>query len=607
MKIENQKSLPVRQAGKIENSGKQAAASAGQAMITAVIFFVFISLTILIGLSAPIMRQVGIVSDLIRSRDSFFLAEAGMEDVIYRLRNGLPHVATNQELFLDNYIATTNITDDIGGKIVSTEANWAGHVRKVETRLSTGVGIAFNYAVQTGTGGFVFGNNAGVNGNVYSNGNILGSNGAFITGSTFAANSIPLTADQSNLTPATPANWITFRDTSGSQDMAQRFQVSTTSQINKVQFYIKKIGNPGNATVRIVSDNANNPSTNTLTSASLSASLITTNYSLVDVIFGTQVELTEGVGYWIVVDNSSQSTSHHFIIGANDTYESGVAKVGQYNGTWNDTNPSGLDAYFTASLGGVDGVIENVLVGSSTASTGDARAHTVNSSTVYGNLYCQAGSGNNKSCDTSQPDPSAQGFPISDGVIAQWKQDAESGGVINGDLVIDDEEVSLGPTKITGNLLIENNAVVTITGTIYVVGTITFTNNIDVNLFSGYDSDSGVILSDNRIVISNNAVFGGSGTEGSYILVLTTSDCPTSASCNGLYALDVGNNAGTVVLNAQKGTLNFSNNAGAKSATAYKINLSNNAVITYESGLVDTNFSSGPSGGWDIISWKEVE
>jgi hypothetical protein len=78
-------------------------------------------------------------------------------------------------------------------------------------------------------------------------------------------------------------------------------------------------------------------------------------------------------------------------------------------------------------------------------------------------------------------------------------------------------------------------------------------------------------------------------------------------SCGGANAIDIANNAGTVILNAQNGYVRFSNNAGAKEATGYKIILDNNAYITYDSGLANVNFSSGPSGGWNIISWKEVE
>lgn len=248
-------------------------------------------------------------------------------------------------------------------------------------------------------------------------------------------------------------------------------------------------------------------------------------------------------------------------------------------------------------LGGLTAAIDNIIVGS--GSIGDARAHAVTNSTIAGELYCQNGSGNNKACNTSLPDPAPEPFPISDSNINEWKNASQMGGVINGDLILDGASSSLGSKKIIGNLTVINGHVLTLTGPIWVTGNINISNLATVRLAPGYGSDSGVIIADGTVDVSNNSDFMGSGQTGSYIMVLTTSD-----SSN---AINVANNAGTVILNAQKGTVNFSNNAGAKSATANKINLNNGATITYDNGLININFSSGPSGGYDILGWKEVE
>ena len=189
----------------------------------------------------------------------------------------------------------------------------------------------------------------------------------------------------------------------------------------------------------------------------------------------------------------------------------------------------------------------------------------------------------------------------------QWKLEAEAGGTIFGDYVLDDDTGTLGPKKITGNMTIINGAELTMTGTIYVQGNITISNNAIIRLLPGFNSDSGVVVSDGKIDISNNASFEGSGDPDSYIMVITTNDCPQPSVCSDDYAIRVSNNAGTVILNAQKGAIFFSNNSGAKEATADKIILNNNAVIQYEGGLTNVNFSGGPSGGWDILSWREVE
>ena len=84
-------------------------------------------------------------------------------------------------------------------------------------------------------------------------------------------------------------------------------------------------------------------------------------------------------------------------------------------------------------------------------------------------------------------------------------------------------------------------------------------------------------------------------------MLLSAKDAPTEN------VMTIDNNATGVIYYASNGRIKFSNNAAAKEATAYGITLDNNAVITYESGLSSVSFSSGPSGGYDIVSWEEVE
>lgn len=71
--------------------------------------------------------------------------------------------------------------------------------------------------------------------------------------------------------------------------------------------------------------------------------------------------------------------------------------------------------------------------------------------------------------------------------------------------------------------------------------------------------------------------------------------------------ITVDNNALGVIYYAPQGRIRFSNNAGAKEATAYGITLDNNAVITYESGLANARFTSGPGGSFSVKSWREIE
>lgn len=575
----------------------------GQALLISVLFLMLTSSAVVSVITLPLIKNVRIVEEGRNSRESFALAEGLVEDVVYRYKSG-QDIDSTESLAEGGNTVSALITNTPSGRTVTAIGNAGNAVRTVETDLIAGIGASFSYGVQTGTGGFILHNNAVVNGNVYANGNITGSNGAAVTGSAFAANSAALASDQSNTAPSTPPNTITFGNANASQDVAQSFELSQTGRINKVQFYVRKTGSPSNATVRIATNSGSNPSGTTLTSGTLLASQVTTSLGWVEVVFPSNPELTASTTYWVVIDNASSNASNYYALGANTAYTNGTAKVGRFGTSWSDTTPAGLDGYFSVFLGGLTATIDDVDVG--TGGVGNAHAHAVTNSTIAGSLYCATGSGNNKPCDTSLADPAPQGFPISQANIDAWKTEAEEGGATTSVSVISTTK-TLGPIKINGNLVVQNNAQLTLTGTIWVTGTILIDNNAVVRLSSSYGENSGVLLSDGRVTVQNNGSFQGSGTSGSYLMLLTTSDCPISSSCGGARAVTLANNVGTVIINAQNGTIYFSNNAGAKQATAHTIELENNANITYETGLIDLNFVSGPGGAFDITGWQEVE
>jgi hypothetical protein len=165
---------------------------------------------------------------------------------------------------------------------------------------------------------------------------------------------------------------------------------------------------------------------------------------------------------------------------------------------------------------------------------------------------------------------------------------------------------SLGPKKITGDLTI--NKPLTITDTIWVTGNLNINDTVKLN--SSYGASTGIIIADGMINIANGVTFQDSGTAGSYIMLLSTSVCDEDIvgnPCGTSDAVNVQNNSAIVIASAPHGAISFSNNAGVKEVIANKIRLQNNATITYGSGLVNIDFSSGPLGSWTLNSWKEVE
>jgi len=566
---------------------------AGNVMIIVMLLFVVLSLSVAGGLVTPVLSANRIATNNLESKRSYYAAESGVEDVLYRLMNSLS-VSSSESLVLGAQTATTTLTDVFGGgKEIQSIGDSHDRNRTISVELIQGEGVSFPYGMQSGQGGITMANNSQVNGSVYSNGPITGS--GTITGSATSANSAALYADQQNGS-GTPPNGIVFGNANSTQDFAQSFQVSQTEVLNKIQVYIKKTSTPSNVTLRITADNNGNPSSTSLATGTLSASLVSTNYGWVDVTPSSAIQLAVGTTYWIVLDGSTNST-RYYTIGADSGYANGGAKIGTFNSLWSATSPSGLDAFFKVYLGGLQGLISGITVGS--AGVGNAYAHTVNNATIAGTNYCQTGSGNNKACNTSLPDPVALDMPVSDQNIEDWKEAAEAGGTYSGTYTVNGTTASFGPKKITGDLAVTNGATLTVTGTLWVQGNINISNNATVRLSSGYGAASGVIVTDGTISISNNVTFSGSGTTGSYLLALSTSSSTD--------AISVGNNAGTVILYAANGTVNVSNNAGAREINGYKINLSNNAIINYESGLTNLNFVNGPSGGLTIQSWKETQ
>ncbi len=416
----------------------------GQVMLIVVIFFLFLSTTIVLGIASPILKQVSIAQENYRSKKSYYLAESALEDVYYRLLNS-KQVAATETIDLNDGQVTITTTNTLAGKQIVAVANVNNNIRKLQANLVKGTGVVFKYGTQSGRGGIIFENNSFLKGSLYSNGNIVGSNGAYITGDAFVA--------------------------------------------------------------------------------------------------------------------------------------------------------------------GSTGSITNMRVG--TSGTGDARAHTITNSTVTGSIYCQSGSDNDdpnrnpKPCNTSQADPIEADMPISDENIAQWQTDAADGGVATGDMTIS-SPTTLGPKKIIGNLIINNT--LTLSNTIWVTGNIFI--NETVKLTSSYGASSGVIIADGYIDVSNGVIFQDSGTAGSYILLLSNSTCDVSIAispCNGKDAITIGNNSTITIANAQKGTVYFSNNSSVKEAAGKTLRLKNNSGLSYGSGLVNANFTSGPSGGYTVTDWGEIQ
>ena len=511
----------------------------------------------------------------------------------------------------------------------------------IKTRAATNIDTAsFVYGAQVGEGGLEMGQSSTLNGSVYSLGDISGATGAQITGDAYVAGGTALAPDQQH----TDYNLdFTFGKTSPVIDLAQSFIPQNNNVLNKISLYIKKVGSPADINIKIVSDNNNSPGSTVYAGAELDSSIVSTGYGWIDVSFGSPPLLSSGTKYWLILDAGVHS-SKYWTIGTDafDNYANGT----MYNcSNWSSCgwSASGYDINFKIWLGGVETGIDDMSIGANAYAHnledstvggiaeaynikdstigGDARANSIElatiggnasstnitDSTVGGNLWCQSYAnttvGGTNYCPAAvvpPVDPGQIGMPISDALINEWKTDAESGGIINGDQTIS-VDTSLGPKKIVGNLSISTNKTLAVAGTIYVTGNITMGNGSHISLDSSYGSASGGIIADGQATINNGATFDGAGT-GSYVMLITTFAHPTDE------AALIGN-ADTIIVYAPHGIIRIDNNGAIKEAIGYKLKISNSASLTYEAGLSSISFSSGPAGDWSELkgTWRVIE
>jgi len=192
-------------------------------------------------------------------------------------------------------------------------------------------------------------------------------------------------------------------------------------------------------------------------------------------------------------------------------------------------------------------------------------------------------------------------FGITDEMMDDWREEAQQGELIAGDYHVMSDE-TLGPAKIEGDLYVHNNITLTLEGTVQVMGDFTSGLNAVVELDEGYESLSGVMIAEGLVKVANNTALRGSGHPESFFMMIGSN----SSMDEDNPALLVRNNAENAILFAPNGVMVIENNAYLVEAMAYKLVLQR-ATVEYDVGLADVRFSSGPAGGWSVISWKEVE
>jgi len=287
-----------------------------------------------------------------------------------------------------------------------------------------------------------------------------------------------------------------------------------------------------------------------------------------------------------------------------NVYSNGAVYVGNNAHIYGDVVSAGEEGFFSGHA------------------TGTVYAHTINSAQIDRDAHYQTISGSTVS-GTSYPGSSDQPtVPLPDltASIEEWETSALSGGTISspcpdGTYTIN-ADASLGPIKINCDLRITksggSNTTVTLLGNVWVSGNIRIENNVTVRIDPSLGTNSVALIADDpsdrltgsAINILNNITLLGTGQGSSAIVLVSRNEGGEDWT-----AINYNNNGGDndVVFYAPGAVVNLNNNASISAITAYLANINNNTEVIYKSGLASLLFSSGPGGGYEIESWREVE
>lgn len=224
------------------------------------------------------------------------------------------------------------------------------------------------------------------------------------------------------------------------------------------------------------------------------------------------------------------------------------------------------------------------------------------SSQIQGDAYAAGTISSPKPTITGVRQPGAPVIPLPEVDIQYWKDQAN----INNDPYVGNLAFGgssnnlLGPKKIQGNLTLNNSARLTIRGPLHITGNLELNSSSDLYIDESFGSAGTVIVVDGVVRFNSSAdIHSTSANPKGYILLLcagtgTVAEFNSSASAG-------------VLVHAPNGTIQINSSAHAAGLVGKGLTLNSSATVDYDVGLAGAQFSAGPSGGFEISSWGEVE
>ncbi|PIQ91944.1 MAG: hypothetical protein COV69_04135 [Parcubacteria group bacterium CG11_big_fil_rev_8_21_14_0_20_39_14] len=147
----------------------------GVSAILGVILILTVILTMVMSISLTSWNEQKNVRNALKSAQSYFAAEAGIEDALLRLKKNPTIAATSYNFNIAGGTTSVTISENIGGsRNISAQGNISNRIKKLGIVYTTSIAkISFFYGAQIGNGGIEMRTNSKIQGNIYSNGSIL--------------------------------------------------------------------------------------------------------------------------------------------------------------------------------------------------------------------------------------------------------------------------------------------------------------------------------------------------------------------------------------------------------------------------------------------------
>jgi len=148
----------------------------------AAFYITLLIMAVILGIAGSIFistwGEQKISGNIVKSSQAYYIAEAGIEDALFRLSKNpewVRNTGITYQLKVDEATTTVKVSGIIGGsRTITSEGNMKERFRKIEVAYEVSTEkVSFRYGAQVDEGGMIMHNKSEIQGNIFSNGGII--------------------------------------------------------------------------------------------------------------------------------------------------------------------------------------------------------------------------------------------------------------------------------------------------------------------------------------------------------------------------------------------------------------------------------------------------